>query len=375
MRTLYYLLQKEFLQMFRDPGILRTIFIMPIIQLVLLPFAADYEIKNMNLSVVDGDHSTYSRRMIDKIVASGYFKLTDYSPTYQKAAEAIEHDRADLVVVIPDGFERNLVREGKTTVQLAVNAVNGVKGGMAGAYAGRIIQEFNQEIILNQNPLPRLATAPNVEIVPRFWFNENMNYKFFMVPGILGILVTMVGSFLASANIVKEKEMGTIEQLNVTPIQKWQFILGKLVPFWVLGMMMMSVGMVVARLVFGIAPLAGWTGYLSIYAFAAIYLSSFLGFGLLISTLVDTQQQSMFIAFFFMMIFVLMGGLYTNVDSMPEWAKWIVRFNPPSYFIEVSRMIFLKGSTLVDVVPQILKTLAFGVVFNTLAIWNYKKRS
>jgi ABC-2 type transport system permease protein len=372
---LYYVLQKEFIQMFRDPGILRTIFIMPIIQLILLPFAADYEIKNMNLSVVDSDHSTYSRQMIDKIVASGYFRLTDYSPNYATAAQAIEDDRADIVLVIPNGFERGLVREGKAGVQLAVNAVNGVKGGMAGAYTGRIIQDFNKEIVLNQTPLPRFTAAPNVEVVPRFWFNENMNYKFFMVPGILGILVTMVGAFLASANIVKEKEMGTIEQLNVTPIKKWQFIVGKLVPFWVLGMMMITVGMFVTRLVFGIAPLAGITGYLNIYAFAALYLVSFLGFGLLISTLVDTQQQSMFIAFFFMMIFVLMGGLYTNVDSMPEWAKWIVRFNPPSYFIEVSRMIFLKGSTLADVVPQILKITAFGIVLNGLAIWNYRKRS
>ena len=375
MNQLYYVLQKEFIQMFRDPGILRTIFIMPIIQLILLPFAADYEIKNMNLSVVDGDHSTYSRQMIDKIVASGYFRLTDYAPNYETAARAIEQDRADIVLIIPNGFERGLVREGKAGVQLAVNAVNGVKGGMAGAYTGRIIQDFNKEIVLNQNPLPRFSSAPSVEIVPRFWFNEHMNYKFFMVPGILGILVTMVGAFLASANIVKEKEMGTIEQLNVTPIKKWQFIVGKLVPFWVLGMLMITVGMFVTRLVFGIAPLAGWTGYLHIYAFAAIYLSSFLGFGLLISTLVDTQQQSMFIAFFFMMIFVLMGGLYTNVDAMPEWAKWIVRFNPPSYFIEVSRMIFLKGSTLADVVPQTLKILAFGVVLNGLAIWNYRKRS
>lgn len=375
MNQLYYILQKEFIQMFRDPGILRTIFIMPIIQLIVLPFAADYEIKNMNLSVVDGDHSTYSRQMIDKIIASGYFRLTDYSPNYETAAKAIEQDRADIVLVIPNGFDRGLVREGKSSIQLAINAVNGVKGGMAGAYIGQIIQAYNQDILINQAPLPRLATAPSIDVVPRFWFNENMSYKFFMVPGILGILVTMVGSFLASANIVKEKEIGTIEQLNVTPIKKWQFIVGKLVPFWVLGMMMITVGMFITRLVFGIIPLSGFIGYLNIYAFAAIYLMSFLGFGLLISTLVDTQQQSTFIAFFFMMIFTLMGGLYTNVDSMPEWAKWIVRFNPPSYFIEVARMMFLKGSTLLDVVPQLCKVLGFGIVFNSLAIWSYKKRS
>ncbi len=375
MRTLFFLLQKEFIQMFRDPGLLRTLFMMPTIQLIILPFAANYEIKNMNLSVVDNDHSAYSRQLIDKMTASGYFRLTDYSPTYEKAAKAIELDKADLIMVIPPNFEKNLVREGKTDLQLAINAVNGVKGGMAGSYAGRIVQEFNQEIVINKQPLQRVSAAPSVDVVPRYWFNENLDYKHFMVPGIMGILVTMVGSFLAAGNIVKEKEMGTIEQLNVTPIKKWQFILGKLIPFWCLGMMVLSVGMLVTRLIFGIVPMSGLLGYLNIYAFAAIYLVSFLGFGLLISTMVDTQQQSMFVAFFFMMIFVLMGGLYTNVDSMPEWAKWIVRFNPPSYFIEVSRMIFLKGSTLFDVLPQLIKVLGFGVVLNGLAIWNYRKRS
>ncbi len=375
MRTLFFLLQKEFIQMFRDPGLLRTLFIMPTIQLIILPFAANYEIKNMNLSVVDNDHSAYSRQLVAKMTASGYFRLTDYSQTYDQAAKAIELDKADLVMVIPANFEKNLVRENKTDLQLAINAVNGVKGGMAGSYAGRIVQEFNQEIVINQQPLQRVSAAPSVDVVPRYWFNENLDYKHFMVPGIMGILVTMVGSFLAAGNIVKEKEMGTIEQLNVTPITKLQFILGKLIPFWCLGMMVLSIGMLVTRLVFGIVPMSGLLGYLNIYAFAAVYLVSFLGFGLLISTLVDTQQQSMFVAFFFMMIFVLMGGLYTNVDSMPEWAKWIVRFNPPSYFIEVSRMIFLKGSTLFDVLPQLLKVLGFGVVLNGLAIWNYRKRS
>jgi ABC-2 type transport system permease protein len=197
-----------------------------------------------------------------------------------------------------------------------------------------------------------------------------MSYKIFMVPGILVILVTMVGAFLSALNIVREKEIGTIEQLNVSPIQKWQFLLGKLIPFWLIGLFVLLLGLVVARLVFGIIPV-GSLGL--IFGYAAVYLLAFLGFGLLLSTTVDTQQQAMFLAFFFMMIFILLGGLYTNIDSMPDWAKVATKFNPAAYFIEVIRMIVLKGSTFSDIKNQFWVMCGFAVVFNALAVWNYRK--
>ncbi len=373
MRTLRFLLQKEFIQIFRDPAILRIIFMMPIMQLIILPFAADYEVKNINLGVVDQDHSTYSRRLMDKMTASGYFRLTEYSLSFEAAMKTIEHDKTDLVMVIPAHFERDLVRENSAKVQLAVNAVNGVKGGLAGAYAAGIIREVNADIRLDWfTPAKINPSVSNIEITSSYWYNPHMNYKLFMVPGILVILVTMVGAFLSALNIVREKEIGTIEQLNVTPIAKWQFLLGKLIPFWILGMLVLMIGLTLARLIFGVVPLGSM---LLIFAYAAVYLLAFLGWGLLISTFVDTQQQAMFISFFFMMIFIMLGGLYTNIDSMPEWAKTVSKFNPAAYFIEVIRMIILKGSGFNDIKDQFIKMFGFAVFFNAYAIWNYRKRS
>ena len=193
-----------------------------------------------------------------------------------------------------------------------------------------------------------------------------------MVPGILVILMTMVGTNLTAINIVREKEIGTIEQINVTPIKKFHFILGKLIPFWLLGLLVLTIGLTIARLAYGIVP-AG--SFLTIYIFAAVYLLAVLGLGLLISTYSATQQQSTLLSFFLMMIFILLGGLYTSIDSMPEWAKWITRFNPVSYFIEVMRMVVLKGSKLADIRNHLFIVMGFAIFFNGWAILSYRKRS
>jgi ABC-2 type transport system permease protein len=372
MRTLKFLLQKEFRQIFRDPAILRIIFVMPMIQLLILPWAADYEVKNIQLSVVDHDHSDYSRQLISKITASGYFQLQAYSDSYTNALHDIEKDKADLVLEIPASFEKKLVKEDESGLFLAINAINGVKANLGGAYLRSIIQDFNQEIRSKWIQFPRFSPETNIAVTYSNWFNPSMNYKFFMVPGILVILVTMVGSFLASLNIVKEKEIGTIEQINVTPVKKYQFILGKLIPFWILGLLVLSVGLVISRLAYGIIP-AG--SFLTIYVFAGVYLLAVLGLGLLISTFTSNQQQAMLISFFLMMIFILLSGLYTSIDSMPDWAKWITKFNPVSYFIEVMRMVVLKGSSLSDIRYHILTMLGFGVVLNSWAVFSYRKRS
>lgn len=372
MRTLKFLLRKEFRQIFRDPGILRVILIMPVIQLLILPWAADYEIKNIKLSVVDQDHSEYSRKLINKITSSGYFILTDYTASYEHSLEKIEHDKADLVLQIPNHFEKDLVKEDESKLFIAVNAINGTKANLGGAYLRSIIQDYNKEVRTEWIQFSRFSPETQIETTSSNWFNPLMNYKFFMVPGILVILLTMVGTNLAAVNIVKEKEIGTIEQINVTPVKKYHFILGKLIPFWVFGLFVLTIGLTIARLAYGIIP-AG--SFLTIYVFAAVYLLAVLGLGLLISTYSVNQQQSMLLSFFLMMIFILLGGLYTSVDSMPEWAKWITRFNPVSYFIEVMRMVVLKGSSLADIKYHLLIMGGFAAGFNTWAIISYRKRS
>lgn len=372
MRTLRFLLQKEFRQIFRDPSILRIIFMMPTIQLLILPWAADYEVKNIQLSVVDHDHSQYSRQLVNKVTSSGYFRLQDYSGSYTNALQQVEHDKADLVLEIPVDFEKKLIKEDESTLFMAINAINGVKANLGGAYLRSIIQDFNSEVRLKWIQLPRFSPELQVQVTSSNWFNPSMNYKYFMVPGILVVLVTMVGSFLASLNIVREKEIGTIEQINVTPVKKYHFILGKLIPFWILGLLILTIGLIIAWAAYGIMP-AGSLGV--IYTFAAVYLLAVLGLGLLLSTYTSNQQQAMLLSFFLMMVFILLSGLYTSIDSMPAWAQTITRFNPVTYFIDVMRMVVLKGSGLRDISRHLFIVLGFAVVLNTWAVINYKKRS
>lgn len=372
MRTLKFLLQKEFRQIFRDPAILRLIFVLPVIQLIILPMAADYEMKNIKLSVADNDHSEYSRKLINKITASGYFILVEVGNSYKQSLHTIEQDKADLILEIPNNFEQKLIRENESNLFISVNAINGVKGSLGSAYLKNIIQDYNKWVRTEWIQFPKFNVEPTIEISTINWFNPQMNYKIFMVPGILVLLLTLVGVNLTALNIVREKEIGTIEQINVTPIKKHLFILGKLIPFWIIGFAILTIGFIVSRFFYGIIPIGS---FLTIYVFAAVYLLAVMGLGLLISTYSSTQQQSMLVSFFLLMIFILMGGLYTSIDSMPEWAKWITRFNPISYFIEVMRMVVLKGSTLSDIKYQLVITIGFALVFNSWAVYNYKKRS
>ncbi|MDE3184158.1 MAG: ABC transporter permease [Bacteroidota bacterium] len=372
MRTLKFLLQKEFRQIFRDKAILRIIFVMPILQLLLLPWAADYEVRNVKLAIVDHDHSVYARRLISKVTASGYFQLDQYTDSYNKAFQEIEKDKADIIVEIPADFEKNLIKKNEATLLFSVNAINGVKAILGSSYLQSIVRNFNTEVRNEWIQMPRFSPEINIDVRPSNWYNPLMNYKFFMVPGILVMLVTIVGSFLTSLNIVKEKEIGTIEQINVSPVKKYHFILGKLIPFWILGMLILTIGMFISWVLYGIVPVGS---LFTIYVFAGVYLLAVLGFGLLVSTYSASQQQAMLVAFFLFMIFILLGGLYTPIESMPVWAQWFTRFNPVTYFIEVMRLVILKGSGLADIKNQIFAVLGFAVFFNGWAILNYRKRS
>lgn len=372
MRTVRFLLYKEFKQIFRNRAIVALILFMPIMQLLILPWAADYEVKNINVAVVDQDHSTYTQDLISKISGSNYFNLVDNSKSYEEAYRHLETDAADLVLVLPPHFKRDLVRNKHQEVFLAVNAINGTKANLGAAYLREVLKDFNEKIVLDLHPVAGKTPVTKAEVTYTNWYNPHLSYKVFMVPGILAILVTMVGGFLSALNIVKEKEVGTIEQINVTPIKKHYFIIGKLIPFWVLGNVVFTLGLLVARIIFGIVP----TGSLFLlYGFIAIYLLAVLGFGLLISTYSDTQQQAMFVMFFFMMVFILTGGLFTPIESMPAWAQELTYLNPLRYLIEVLRMVVLKGSGFWDVYPKLLTIGLFAVVLNTWAILNYKKTS
>jgi ABC-2 type transport system permease protein len=369
MRTILFIVRKEFLQIFRHRVMLPLIFLMPIIQLLILANAADYEVRNIQLHLVDLDQSSLSHRLAGKFAASRYFDLVNASFSSKVALRDIEAGKADLFIEIPPDFERNLFLDHESQIQISVNAINGVKAGLANSYANAIIRQFNNEIRTEWLKVPE-SPQPPIRITSSNWFNPAQDYDNFMVPGILVLLVTLVGMFLAGMNIVKEKEIGTIEQLNVTPIRKSQFILGKLIPFWILALVELAAGLFIGKLVFNI-PLVGslWL----VFGFAAIYLLVVLGLGLFVSTVTETQQQAMFISWFLLIIFILLSGLFTPIESMPGWAQVITWINPVTYFVEVMRMVLMKGATFIDIQPHFFKMLGAAGLVNILAVLNYRK--
>ena len=371
MKTIGYIIQKEFKQIFRNKGMLPIIFILPILQLVILSNAATYEVKNIKFAYIDFDHTSTSRALIEEFNASTYFDvLTDF-PSNEKASSAMLAGEVDVVLEIPNHFERNLIKEKTSDLSITINAIDGAAAGVESGYVNQIVQGFNKDVKMSIMNTSQTATQPvTIESIPSFWYNTTLNYKTFMVPGILVLLVTMITLFLSGMNIVREKEIGTLEQINVTPIRKSQFLIGKLFPFWIIGMGLLTIGLILAKVIFNI-PMLGSLALL--YLFTSIYLLVILGMGLLISNFTNTQQQAMFIAWFFTVIFILMSGLFTPIESMPKWAQLITEFNPIKYFVEIVRMVLLKGSGFMDILPQLWKTLLYAIIMNGLAVWSYKK--
>ncbi|MFY0674803.1 MAG: ABC transporter permease [Bacteroidia bacterium] len=370
MSALPIIIRKEFQQIMRNKVMLPLMFVMPVVQLVVLSFAADFEFKNLNLSVVDQDKSLASRELINQFSSSGYFKTEGFFNNTQLALLEVEKGNTDLILVIPKYFEKNRKNGNATDVQLLINAVNNQKAGIASNYAQQVISLYNQNN-MQMAALSNLATRPlQVSFSEGYWYNPTLNYKTFMVPGILAVLVTMLTAFLSSINIIREKELGTIEQLNVTPISKFEFIVGKQVPFFLIGMFILAIGLVLARVIFGI-QIAGSPALL--FAYCSVYVVAILGLGMLVSTLTETQQQAMFITWFFMVIFILLSGLFTPIDSIPKWASILNTINPMKYFVEVMRMVMLKGSGFASITSHFAIMTVFAIAFNTLAVISYRK--
>lgn len=371
---LKYLIEKEFKQIVRNSFLPRLIIMMPLMMMLVMPWAADQEIKNVKLSVIDNDHSPDSERLIRKIVSSGYFVLTDISDTNEQAMRRIESGDADIILEIPDDFEKDMVNGEAGKISVRANAVNGTKGGLGTSYLSSILADYSIELRTEYIGESNVAAgaAPVFGIMPQYKFNPHLDYKVFMVPALMVMLLTLLAGFLPALNIVGEKEAGTIEQINVTPVKKSMFVLAKLIPYWVIGFIVLGLCMILAALVYGIYPVGS---LLTIFLFATIYILVVSGFGLVISNYSDTIQQAMFVMFFFIMIFILMSGLFTPVASMPEWAQVITIFNPLKYFMQVMRLVYLKGSAFIELIPQFFALCAFAVALNVWAILSYKKSS
>lgn len=382
MRALRFLLRKEFLQIFRDRMVLGMLFIIPLVQLLVLANAASFEVRRTRLYVVDLDRGAMSRGLVDRLASSGRFIRAGASPSPALADEAMLRRQADVIVVIPAGFERYVVRERRAAVQLIVNAEDGATAGVVQSYALQIIDRYAAELSAEVNPAvaatSALAEPPPqpgravIDVRRRGWYNPELSYRHYMVPAILVILVTIVGTLLTAMNIVREKEAGTLDQLNVTPIGRSTFIAAKLIPLWSLALLDLGLGLALGHFAFGV-PVRG--SLVLVFLAAAIYLLGALGIGLWISTVAETQQQAMFVTFSIMMVYVLMSGLFTPVSAMPRWAQWVAQISPVTHFVHLMRAVLLKGAGPLDVMRQLLALGAFGSVVLTLAVRRYRKRS
>jgi len=370
MKTILFIIQKEFLQIRRNKTMLPIIFVMPLIQLLILVQAATFEMKHIRMHLIDNDRSSASRELINKFQGSPFYEITNFSFSEKEGEEEIKKNKADLIFQIPKNFEKDLKVNNKAKVQIVINAINSASAGLINAYTISIINDYNKQIIADWLNVPANFQMSSINVTYSFWFNPELNYTNFMVPGILALLVTLIGMFLSGMNIVREKEIGTIEQINVTPIKKYQFIVGKLLPFWLIALFELSFGLTFGKIIFNI-PIVG--SLFPLFCFTSLYLLVVLGLGLFVSTINNTQQQSMFVSFFFMIVFIMLSGLFTPVESMPDWAQKIDIINPVAYLIRVIRMILLKGSSFADIKNEFISISVMAVIVLSLAVWRYRK--
>jgi ABC-2 type transport system permease protein len=362
LRTVGTLIRKEFRQVSRDRVMLVQIFAIPIIQLLVLANAATFEIRDSRMYVVDESRSTASRDLTRRFAASKYFVLDGISADARPADDLLLAGDVSLILHLPEDFGRRLARGEPTSAQIVVSAEDGAAAGIVAGYARTIVAEYAAA-------RPGGAGHP-IEIRTRGWYNEELDYRQHMVPGILVVLVTIIGTLLTAMNIVREKEIGTLEQLNATPLKRSEFIAGKLLPFWILALVELGFGLVAARLAFDL-PIRG--SLLLLFAAGGIYLVVALGIGLWISTLAETQQQAMFVTYFFLMINLFMSGLFTPIASMPAWGRVVAEFIPLKHFIQISRAVLIKGAGVDTLAAPLLALVAMVVVVFTVAVRQYSK--
>jgi ABC-2 type transport system permease protein len=367
MRTILYLIRKEFIQIFRNKFIGRAVIGVPIIQMLILVPAVTFEIRNIDLCIIDRDMTATSRDLISHLDGSPFFRIKHSTFSEAEANDQLLRNKYDLILQIPSGFEKELGTGRPAKVMASVDAINAMNAMLSWAYLNGIIREFNMNVVAENIGNVMLT---QVQVTNRYWYNEMLNYKYYMLPGILGILVTAIGFLLAGLNLVREKEIGTIEQINVTPVKKYQFITAKMVPFLIIGLVDLAIGLAIGKLTFNI-PFEG--SLLLIFLGSAIFMIAVLGLALFFSTFSGSQQQYMFVAFFCMIIFILMSGIFTPIESMPGWAQKIDLVNPVAYLMRINRMVMLKGSTIKDISREIISLIIIAVAFTVLAVNRYRK--
>jgi ABC-2 type transport system permease protein len=380
MRKLLFLLRKEFRQIRRNPFMIRAIIAVPVLQMLILVPAVTFEVKRIDLAVIDRDRSQASRELIAKLTGSSFFVVTATPSNTREAESMLFAGDADMALVIPSDFSEGLAGVTRPRLQVLVDAVNATSAQLSWNYLVQVVRDFNREVVLSRGTpagisggtIASAGSIPGLSVSPRYWYNPTLNYKYYMLPGVLVILITAIGLMMSGLNLVREKESGTIEQINVTPVMKWELIASKIIPFFFIGLLDLALGLSIGWLAFNI-PFEG--SLLLFFACAAIFLVAVLGLALFFSTMASTQQQFLFVAFFFVMIFILMSGIFTPTESMPLWAQQFNWANPVAYLMRINRMVMLKGSGFHEIAADMGMLTVLAVSFLALAIRAYRKRA
>jgi ABC-2 type transport system permease protein len=370
MRIILALIKKEFLQIFRNPVLWKLVIFLPVAQLLVFPFAADLEIKELKLAIIDHDQSIVSRGIQQSLEGTGYFKIIKGIQTNTQAELAMKKNKVDVIIEIPSHCEEKIYRKEKPAIGITANAVNNMKASVGVAYLQQFFTDYFQTLF--QLPTNIAQTQPaKIDVLVSRWFNKKMDYKNIFVPGILAVLVSMIGAMLSTLNIVREKELGTIEQVNISPITKSQFFIGKMVPFFLIGMGEFGIGLLIMVFLFGI----GIQGSLAtLLLFTSVFLLAMLGLGFMVSIFAENQVQSMFVIIFLFIVFILLSGLFTPLDSMPPIARTLNLANPIAHFIVILKSIILKGSTLFDLRSYLTGISLFALIVNSITVIFYKNR-
>ncbi len=369
MKCLRFLLRKEIIQFRRNKFLPRLIFAFPILIMLIAPIVANMEVRGVDVAFVDCDHSAISRRVLSHLNASKHFRVKVVTSDYLLAYGQLEAGRVDVIGSIPEEFEKSVTGGVIPKIKVDANAVNATKGMLGSQYIMRTIASALSEVAA-ENGLAAAAADSDLTSV-RYFYNETLDYRVYMIPAFIIILVLMVCCFIPALNLVLEKEKGTIEQINVTPVSRLEFTLSKLVPYWIIGMVVLTEGILTIGFVYGLWP-EGSTG--AIYLAAILFTFAMSGFAITVANGSDTMQQSIFVLFFFVMIFMLMSGMLTPLGSMPRWAQWITVVFPPRYFIHILRSIYLKGTTILELGVDYLALAGFAVVFCIVAALTYRKQ-
>lgn len=367
MRTLSVLLDKEFRQFVRSPFLPKMVVMFPLMVMLVIPWVTTLDVRHVGVAVVDNDRTASSRRVVQKIGASDYFTLYDVADHYAVALGELEKGDVDVIVEIPDDFERSLAAGAPKKVSISANGVNALKGNLGAQY---MLQSVMQSLAELRDEEGQPAASDPVVVQNRY--NPTLEYRYYMIPALMIMLLIMICGFLPALNLVGEKEKGTIEQINVTPVSRFTFTLAKLIPYWIIGLVLLAFAMLLAWLVYGLSPVGSFG---AIYLAAALFILTMSGLGVVIANKSDTMQQAMFVMFFFVMLFVLMSGLITPIESMPGWAQWITRFLPPRYFVEVMRAVYLKGTALAELWDSYIALAVSAAVFGLLAALTYRKQA